>query len=154
MNTKSQSERIRAAALNALSRCEQSNAGLRRKLLAKDFEETAVDSELARLRAENLLSDERFSESYVYAHVDKGQGPLRLRQGLRRHGVDEDLARARVDDSGEDWLALARRVREKRFGPALPGDPKEYARQARFLSYRGFTPEQVRAVLKGTDLEF
>ena len=40
-------------------------------------------------------------------------------------------------------------VRRKRFGEALPQSNADRAKQARFLLQRGFTSEQVRAVLRG-----
>jgi len=48
-----------------------------------------------------------------------------------------------------DFLALARGVRARKFGPGVPQDRKERARQARFLQYRGFSTDHIRAVLEG-----
>jgi len=39
-------------------------------------------------------------------------------------------------------------VRRKRFGAEPPRDFHERAKQARFLQYRGFTSDQVRAALE------
>jgi regulatory protein len=39
-------------------------------------------------------------------------------------------------------------VRKKRFGPELPRDYLERARQARFLEYRGFGSAEIRAALE------
>ncbi|HVJ29103.1 MAG TPA: RecX family transcriptional regulator [Gammaproteobacteria bacterium] len=39
-------------------------------------------------------------------------------------------------------------MRAKRFGPELPRDYAERARQARFLQYRGFDSAQIRAALE------
>ena len=52
-----------------------------------------------------------------------------------------------LDAAAEDWVAVARETRRKRFGAAGPADFHERARQARFLQYRGFTSEQIRAAL-------
>jgi regulatory protein len=46
------------------------------------------------------------------------------------------------------WPATIRAVRAKRFGPELPRDYAERARQARFLQYRGFDGAQIRAALE------
>jgi len=45
----------------------------------------------------------------------------------------------------------ARAVRRKRFGAAPPSDFRERARQARFLEYRGFDGDQIRAALGRDD---
>jgi regulatory protein len=47
-----------------------------------------------------------------------------------------------------DWLETIRAVRRKRFGPDLPREYAERARQARFLQYRGFDSEQIRSALE------
>jgi regulatory protein len=39
-------------------------------------------------------------------------------------------------------------VRAKRFGPGIPRDYAERARQARFLQYRGFDSAEIRAALE------
>ena len=61
---------------------------------------------------------------------------------------------AALEAAAEDWAAIAREVRRKRFGVSPPGDYRERARQARFLQYRGFSAEQIRAALgPGDDID-
>jgi regulatory protein len=53
-----------------------------------------------------------------------------------------------------EWIAQLRKVRHKKFGDVPPAAP-ERQRQARFLSYRGFTSAQIRTALGfDTDLGF
>ena len=47
-----------------------------------------------------------------------------------------------------DWLQLARDVRRRKFGAAVPRSLGERAKQARFLQYRGFDAEQLRAAFR------
>ena len=61
--------------------------------------------------------------------------------------MPESEIEAGLDAAAEDWAALAREVRRRRFGLSPPGDYAERARQARFLQYRGFSNEQIRAAL-------
>jgi regulatory protein len=141
-------QHIRAAAFNYLSRREYARRELAAKLCGKGFAAEAVEAVLQQLEEEKLLSDNRFSEAYVRAYQAKGQGPSRLKQGLRQRGVDQNIIDDTLAENETDWQAEARRVRAKRFGETLPDTPTEYARQARFLTYRGFTSEQVRCALK------
>ena len=46
-------------------------------------------------------------------------------------------------------VSLARAARARKFGPDLPKDWKERSKQARFLQYRGFSTDHIRAVLEG-----
>jgi regulatory protein len=73
---------------------------------------------------------------------------------LRERGVaDTDIDEA-LATADEDWVVVAREARRKRFGAAGPSDFGERARQGRFLQYRGFSSEQIRAALgPGEDIE-
>jgi len=141
--TQSQAKEIRRKAMDLLARREHGTAELRQKLIAKGYAPTAVDQQLQRLAQENLLSDQRFVESYVNFRSKKGFGPLRIRQELREKGLDSALIDEYLDND-ELWRNMAAEVREKRFGAAVPRDYKEVARQMRFLQYRGFHNEQLR----------
>ena len=134
---------IRLQAMNLLARREHLRAELYQKL-RKRFgaeAESEIDTELDRLTEENLLSDERFAESYIRQRSGKGYGPDRIRQELRQKGLDGGLLEIAMESAEVDWVAIATEVRLKKFGPAQPGDFKEKARQLRFLNYRGFGGE-------------
>jgi regulatory protein len=138
---------IRLAATQALARREYSLADLRRKLTDKGFKAEAVGSVLEALAAKGLVSNARFTSSFVSYHAARGQGPARIRAELRTKGVsDAEIADA-LASADADWTEIARAVRRKRFGVSAPQAPRERAKQARFLQYRGFSADQVRAAL-------
>ena len=143
-----QHKEIRRKAMDLLARREHSVAELRRKLLDKGYEQRAIDEQLQKLVIENLLNDQRFTESYVNYRSKKGFGPLRIKQELKEKGISEMLLRQYLDND-EFWQRLAREVREKRFGGVLPQVYKDKAKQLRFLQYRGFSNEQLRSLFDG-----
>lgn len=52
---------------------------------------------------------------------------------------EQEQAEHDLDDNYEvDWLTQAVEARVRKYGDAIPTDPKEKARQLRFLQYRGF----------------
>jgi regulatory protein len=138
---------VRAAATRLLARREYARVELERRLTRRGYPAEIVAAVLDALVAENLLSDERFAESFVRARADRGQGPLRIRRELGERGVGAGVAEQALAAADADWDELARGVRAKRFGAAVPGDYPGRARQMRFLHYRGFTEEQIRAAL-------
>lgn len=142
----------RRLAMNWLARREHTLAELRAKLEAREIPGDEIVRTLAELAGEGLASDARFAESFTASRARRGQGPVRIRAELERRGVDPALIASQLDDAAVDWLASARRVREKKFGPSRPQDFDERARQARFLQYRGFSGEQIRDAL-GTEAE-
>ncbi len=99
------------------------------------------------LAGEGVLSDARFAAEYIHSRASKGFGPQRLLQELRQRGVDEQVAVAAMRDAAVDWLGLGRQVCSRRFGRPRASDDRERAKQARFLLYRGFSGEQIRAIL-------
>lgn len=126
-----------------LARRDFASGALCERLAAKGFARSAAEEVVAELQREGLLNDLRYAQNYVAYHAGRGQGPLRIGAELRRQGLPATLIEAALDE-GPEWTALARRVRAARFG-AVPSSWPERARQARFLQYRGFSSDHIRA---------
>jgi regulatory protein len=141
----------RVAALNALARRDYSTEDLRLKLLEKGYDASVVLPLLDALRGEKLLDDRRFLESFVAYHAARGQGPLRIRVDLRRHGLQGPLVEEYLD-AYPDWIMLLKKARLKKFGAKPAKNYADRQLQARFLGYRGFTSAQIRKAL-GFDVE-
>ncbi len=134
-------------ALNLLARREHSRLELERKLAARSFASTLVNTALDELEQSGALAASRFAESFIRSRATKGQGPVRIRAELRQRGVDDIQFVELLAAQEFDWYAIACHARSKRFGRAAPRNFKERARQARFLQYRGFDREQINAAL-------
>jgi regulatory protein len=141
----------RVFALDALARRDYASEDLRLKLIEKGYDATVVAPLLDALRAEKLLDDRRYMENFVAFHAARGQGPLRVRSDLSRHGLWGEDVEAYLA-AYPDWLEHLSRARQKKFGTQLPKNYADRQRQARFLSYRGFTSAQIRMAL-GFDIE-
>ena len=131
-------EMLRHAAMNLLAQRECSRRELVRKLAHLSDDSSMIDDVLDRLESERLLSDERFVENFVRSRIGKGHGPMRITQDLRQKGVDSEVIVLALDEAEIDWFEQAEAIRLKKFGDELPAEPKEKARQIRFLQYRGF----------------
>ena len=139
---------IEVAAVRLLSRREHSTEELRRKLAAKGYPEPGIAAVLDKLAAKKLVSDERFAASYVHHRARRGQGPVRIRAELRQQGITDSQIEQEVGAGETNWNRLAGEVRRRKFGAELPRTAGERAKQARFLQYRGFNSDQIRAALK------
>ena len=137
--------------MDLLARREHSRDELQRKLTTRGFGVDLVEAVIDDLAAENLQSDERFTEAYVTERSGKGYGPLRIKQVLRSRGIDDHLIDQYLDPNDPEWTRLAEEVSSKRFGSIEPGDRQTYAKAVRFLQQRGFSGEQVRHALRGLD---
>jgi regulatory protein len=135
-------------AVELLARREHSRRELTRKLAARGFSDEVVSTVLDELERTGALANARFTDSFVRSRIGKGQGPQRIRAELAQRGITDEEADGVLRAADVDWLAAIRAVRAKRFGPELPRDYVERARQARFLQYRGFDSAQIRAALE------
>ncbi|MDH5634146.1 MAG: recombination regulator RecX [Gammaproteobacteria bacterium] len=144
-------QRMRAKAMDYLARREHGAAELVAKLIAKDCPAPVAESVVSRLVEENLVSDERYVEALVNSRRNRGQGPRRIQQELRDKGITDELIGAYLDHRDPVWLDSLRQVRIKKFGSKPAIGYKERAKQARFLQYRGFSPDQIFQVLGGDE---
>ena len=139
------------AAVAFLARRDYASGELAAKLRERGYDPGVVQALVTDLAARRLLDDARYAGHFVAYHRARGQGPLRIRRELEGFGVagvlvDEALATV------PDWAAVAREVRQRRFGAEPPSEWAEKGRQARFLQYRGFSNDHIRSAL-GADLE-
>ena len=141
----------RLAAIQLLSRREHSCQELKQKLKNKGFNAPLIDKITEDLKQEGLLSDKRFAESYTRWRINKGYGPVRISYELKQRGASEEIIAATIIDEDPQWFELACKVREKRFGAALPKDLKDKMKQQRFLQYRGFAQQQLKYALSGNE---
>lgn len=144
-------QRVRSSAIALLARRDFASGELRRKLTHQGYAENLVTETIDELVAEGVLNDARYVENYVSYHAERGEGPLRIEAELRELGVAADLIQSALDN-GPDWKARAREVRIRRFGADVPETWPQKAKQGRFLQYRGFSSDQIRAAL-GPDFD-
>ena len=137
----------RKKAMDYLARREYGQQELEQKLIAAGFEAVIATDVVHKLSDEGLQDDRRFIESFVQSRINQGKGPVRVRQELGERGVDVGQIAAVLEDVAEDWFALARQIRNKKFGSELPRDFTEKARQMRFLQYRGFESAHIQAAV-------
>lgn len=166
--------RLRRAAIHLLARREYSRQELRQKLTERatrwltseskgagsqpergtddqmDSDETAalISELLDELGSIGLQSDRRTAEVLLVAKATVW-GPRRLGFAMHQRGIPVPLASAILQVARAGELARAHALWNRRFGPT-PGTHAEQLRQTRWLIARGFEPEVVRRVVRGT----
>ncbi|NJD35142.1 MAG: regulatory protein RecX [Betaproteobacteria bacterium] len=137
---------LRQQAIKLLARREHTRAELARKLAGLGTQEE-IDAVLADMEASQLQSDNRTAENYLRSNASR-LGVSRLRHTLKTRGVAPELIEEQLAQSDlPDEIERARAAWTRKFS-AAPANPKEWARQARFLQSRGFSGDIVRRVLK------
>nr|MBF0683668.1 recombination regulator RecX [Pseudomonas sp.] len=142
---------VRRAAMDLLARREHGRVELARKLRLRGAPVELIDPALDRLAEDGLLSEARYLESYIRMRANAGYGPLRIREELSQRGLVRGDVEQALRDSGFDWSQQLRDVWQRKFTDTLPSEPKDRARQGRFLSYRGFPLDMISRLLGGRD---
>jgi regulatory protein len=150
-------ERCHLAALRILKFRFNSEAELRLKLRAKQFEKADIDAAIARLHDEKWLDDERFAGAFVRTRANKRMGRLRIRRELHAAGVSDsatERALAENVDPERESEALAalcaRRVRVlvRRHGADYLATDEAHAKLMSYLVGHGYDSALVRDVVR------
>lgn len=134
-------------ALALLVRREHSRVELTRKLAARGIEHDQARAAVDRMTAEGWQDDSRFAELLVRSRANNGYGPLRVRAELATHGLDREAVATAFEAYEGDWAENARDLARRRF-PAGFDDRAIQRKAAEFLARRGFTGDQIRAVIR------
>jgi regulatory protein len=135
----------RTAAMNYLARREHGCRELENKLLRRGIPAGIAAEVVEQLRAENLLSDERYAEAYVRSRFNRLVGPLKVRAELRQRGVTDACIEPAMEGYADQWQAAADAWAGKRADTEL--DRRQEARIYRSGTQRGFTHEQMMRAL-------
>lgn len=108
-----------------------------------------IDDVIELCQTHNWQSDERYLEQVVGSMMEKGQGPMKIRQKCQQACQDSSLIDAYLDIDSSEWLAIAREVMMKKYGDlSRPANRNEQAKRMRFLQSRGFASEVVWKVFR------
>ena len=140
---------IIAKVTQLLARREHSVVELTDKLVGKGFARESVMNIISEFSAKNIQSDYRYVESRVRNAMRRGIGPMRVNAELKQHKVNSDLFTQVENEIQPDWFELAKEVKHKRFGEIAESDLKLRYKQQQFLSYRGFSVEQIKYAMSG-----
>lgn len=144
--------KAKVRALDYLAYKPRTEFEVRRKLQQKDYDAPVIEQVVAYLHDRGYLDDVQYAEEYVQRRFsNKGYGPVRLQEELRRRGIDRALAERAIDDlfAEENELAAAREAAEKnRSRLAREEDPrKRRDKLYRYLRRRGYTYDAIRQVI-------
>jgi regulatory protein len=134
--------------MRLLSTREHSFSELERKLNKNDDCHDDVLAVIEQLRDEDLQSDDRFTEAYIHSRLQRGFGPVRIRQELRERSISDELISLHLQINNPQWNKQVRQVREKKYGKLVPTSYPDKMKQSQFLQYRGFTSEQIRQIFR------
>lgn len=126
---------------------------LREKLTDKGYPEEAAEYAVAWLSERGLLNDGKLAESVVRSYERRGYGQMRIRQELKKRGIERDCADEALDafEADVDKMTV---LLDKRLRGDLT-DRKEIDKAVAALQRRGYRWEDIREALRvyGASLE-
>lgn len=138
--------------MDFLARREHSFFELKQKLLIKypELDPIQVDLALNQLQTENLLSDERFAESYIRYRKRKCFGYLHIKANLESRRVHHLIIAKYLYIDDDDWekIALELVTKKVRDQSQIQYGSKSYRKIMRFMKSRGFT---INEIIKAID---
>ena len=137
------SRSITEVAVGLLARREHSVLEIKRKLQQRGFDEAEIEQVVEKLCSNNLLSDERFAETYINMRRQRGYGPLRIAQELNQRGVDTGLSAGYLDALAGEWQGIMIQQYGKKYGNESISEFKEKAKRMRFLQHRGYSLDMI-----------
>lgn len=136
----------RDRALGLLSRREQSQRELKRKLVHKGVAKDEAQAAVEALTDSKLQSNERFGGMMVRRRIGDGYGPMRIGAELASHGLSREAIRSAIEEEAPDWAALAEQVYRRKYGGRIAADSKERMKRAAYLAQRGFSIDIAKRV--------
>lgn len=140
---------LHVRAMQYLARREHSRVELYAKLARYAEPEDDVPTLLDQLAEQGWLSDQRAAEQTVRIKRSRF-GTKRIVQELRQKGIADTLIAEAIPELKANEMETAREVWRKKFGE-IAQNPKESARQIRFLQSRGFSLDVIFLILKLSD---
>lgn len=137
--------RLRSYAYALLTKREYSKAEFTDKLLEYAIDTEEVLALVEEFSEKNYQSDERVAQMVLSSQTSRGKGPNRVKQTLQQKKIDSAYIAQDIEEV--DWVAEAYKLKLKKFGPEITKDPKQKAKQIRFLQYRGFNMEDILKVV-------
>ena len=138
--------RLRSLAFALLAKREYSQTTLRSKLLELGAVAEELEPLLLELAENNYQSDERMAGMVMRSQIRQGKGPQRIKLALKKHDIDQELIIDHMEDI--DWFEEALQLKIRKFGTDVAKEPKEQAKQVRFLQYRGYAMDVILKVIK------
>ena len=143
--------RLRSYAFALLTRKEYAKAELIEKLSLYAQDRDEVLALVEELSERQYQSDQRVAEMVLSSQIRKGKGPNRIKQALKLKQLDSNLILEDIQDV--DWFEQAYQLKVKKFGIQIEKDPKQKAKQIRFLQYRGFDMNVIMKAISRTTEE-
>ena len=139
---------LRVAAINLLSRREYSRHEIFQKLSPRAQDQDELQQVLNKLEELGYQSDQRFAESFLRSRIYRGLGKNRIVREMKEKGISLELAAQAIASEQPDWFELAVQSATNKVRTLDMSDYSERQKLFRYLSYRGFTIDEIKHAIE------
>ena len=139
---------LRVAAINLLSRREYSRHEIFQKLSPRAQDQDELQQVLNKLEELGYQSDQRFAESFLRSRIYRGLGKNRIVREMKEKGISLELAAQAIALEQPDWFELAVQSATNKVRTLDMSDYSERQKLFRYLSYRGFTIDEIKHAIE------
>lgn len=145
LNASARASSAKAAAANMIGSRALSKKELTKRLVRKGSGESDAQAAADWLEDIGAIDDAGYAAALVRHYGGRGYGPARVREELRRRGVERELWDAAMEEMPEPEEVLEQLIQKKRRGDL--SDPKEKKRVSDALMRRGFSWSDIRSAM-------
>lgn len=124
-----------------ISKSQKSRKQVFDYLLKKGFEENSINFALEKLGEYNYINDELFAKSFVKFKT-KSNGKRKILMELKQKGVDECLAKEKIEEYAKDCQSIVNVAQKYLRGKDL-SDIKTKQKAYRFLASKGYESGEI-----------
>ena len=135
-------------AVAQLARRDYSRHEVQSKLKLKGFESVEIEKTLDRCESSGFIDDKRYAELLIRSHINKGHGPIRIRQVMAQKGLAKDEIDLALDSCDYDWFELAQKKSLKKYSNTPIENHRDRAKRTRYLLGQGFAYDQITYALE------
>jgi len=142
---------VKKAAARSLSHHSMSKHDLAKKLRDRGFSEEESAETAEWFEERGLVDDEAYAKAAAEYYKRRGYGELRIREELRRHGLERALIDETLERLEPPQDELSELIRKKLRGGEFDADKKR--KLIAFLVRRGFKFDEIRAAMNELQLD-
>ncbi len=143
--------KIKKSAARSLAHHSMSKNDLSKKLKMRGFSEEESEQTADWFEEKGLVDDEKYASATAQYYKTRGYGKARIREELRRRGIDRGLCDNTVEALGSSESELNELIKKKLRGAVLDADNKR--KLVAFLARRGFGFDEIRAAMNQLQLD-
>jgi regulatory protein len=136
-------------ALYLLELRDRSVAEIEQKMKNREYLPEEITKTIDFLRDKNFLDDARFTENYIKQLQFRSQGVYKIRNQLKKFGLDRDLVEEKLGDIDNDSeYETAKELAQNWLKKKNIPPERRYEKLGRFLLGRGYSIDNTKKILE------